>query len=509
MDFLTSNNDILCLVVKMLSSQEAIPVSSTSRALYTASRRHALSNIRIRSESQLARMHSCLVGAGAGGDLTIHPTGIDIAGHNLRPAEMFRVHQRSIQAIIDILRKLPELEHFCLSDCEGLLSAHSDLLNCIISLQRIADLSLQNVGPISFDALCRMACRPKQISIVGPRDEYIDNDAFLRIGQSPVLDEARYLSFIYFNVNYRATDQLHEDPVVEPRPRSRPHLKKLKLLACCSQPFLAMFPGIRELYMTHHYLDPDVRRTQVPPRLQLDLLSINTSYEEYIPFATFRILDWTMSTNSSDILLDACAKVNVANAVVLRLRLSEEYADFGPAECTRLARAMAAPSSRVRSLVLTFVSPESARGWIVSISHPKKGSSVTFSAKQEHFPPSRYPTDILCVEVVLVMNEPPQSLVSYTSPEQREWTLVLAQLEKAHLSAIRSLRFYCTYQTMDFIPRRPQLSVLKWGRVDGYGEHRAIKPISNVTGEAIKRYLQSPEFCQTLRFDEDAVKRYG
>ncbi|EPS96160.1 hypothetical protein FOMPIDRAFT_1062361, partial [Fomitopsis schrenkii] len=295
MGLLTRNNDILSLIVKMLSSHEAIPLSSTSRGLYAVARRHALSCIRVRSQMQLKQMHSCLVGASGSGDRMIRPTGLSVAGSTLcsgrRGRRPPRDHECFNYAFIDILKQLPELEHLQLLDCEGILSAHSDLRDCIIAAKNIAYLAFEGMGPIALDVLYRMACRPRRVSLSWSwaRRRDVDQDMFLRISEAPVLDEARDLAFSSFDLRSRWIDYYDEeegeigsDPIVELRPRSRPHLKTLTLAACFSQPFLAMFPEIRELCM-----EPDIpnRRIQVPKPPHLDILSTKASYVENVPFA--------------------------------------------------------------------------------------------------------------------------------------------------------------------------------------------------------------------------------
>ncbi|EPS96648.1 hypothetical protein FOMPIDRAFT_88527 [Fomitopsis schrenkii] len=228
------------------------------------------------------------------------------------------------------------------------------------------------MGPVALDVLCRTACKPRRGSLSWSWERDAVNDAFLRISQAPVLDEARDLAFFGFDVYSRMTDDFRdededEDEIgsVEPRPRSRPHLKALTIAGCSSQHFLAMFPEIRELCML-----PDLakRPIQVLKPLQLDILSTNASYIESIPFASCRVLDLTVSRGKFDesSLFSDAFMTKLANAVVLQFHTTLER--FGTRQGTHTVRAMAASGSRVRSLVITFTWPHLVREWMKYLS---------------------------------------------------------------------------------------------------------------------------------------------
>lgn len=154
MGLLALNKDILRLVVELLSSQDAIPLSSTSRDLYAASRRYALSDIRIRSTAQLVRMHDYLISGN--NKRIIHPKRLSVDGLVLCSSrhgslcEPPNDEECSTYSFIDILGRIPNLEHLWLTNCEQPLSAHSELGDSIAALRSITHLAVEKRAPMQW-----------------------------------------------------------------------------------------------------------------------------------------------------------------------------------------------------------------------------------------------------------------------------------------------------------------------------------------------------------------------
>ena len=100
-------------------------------------------------------------------------------------------------------------------------------------------------------------------------------------------------------------------------------------------------------------------------------------------------------------------------------------------------------------------------------------------------------SQLICIRVHLVHRD-------QVTWERGDAHRFLQLLEGAHISAIPSLRFYFQGRGEGGID---DPSVITWGRVEGDEGRRTVQLIPNWQGERIHRYLQSSEFCRTLRFD--------
>ncbi|KAH9836059.1 uncharacterized protein C8Q71DRAFT_858074 [Rhodofomes roseus] len=469
MNVLTGNYDVLRSIVDMLSPQEAIPLSSTSRDLHSASRRHAFSRAKPRSHDQLVRMHDCLTRNVD--DRTIWPRKL-IIGRSITwiPAR-YGDAGSPMHALVGILRHAHDLEAMEFTDFEEALEQDREIGECLVTLPCLSELHLGGIGAIAVDVFCRMMSRPKTVHL----HEFYFDVQIMRIARAAVMDNVQQLCLFDLGSN-----DLVE---VDPQPlglESHPSLQTLRLRSCVVYPFLTLFPNIRRLTVRHG----DFLIGDAPERhLQLQHLSIDASAT--IPALATDSLELHLTSRVVDSSEELTNRIS--EAVVFRLSIQPRFRALA-ASGTALIRTISTRVSRVRYFILILKTD----GQSESINWMKNTLPMLASAQ------------LVCMRVDT------QGTFDSSIPRPTRWPTSMQQMETARLFHLPSLRFYSQrYDIRDLHDRSLIYSKVSWGRVERDGGRYVLKPISNVAGEAIHRYLQSPEFSGTLQFDEGAALRYA
>jgi len=469
MSLLILNDDILHVIADMLSAAECTPLSSVSRHLHAVARKYVFASIIVYTMEQLVKMHDHLIRNID--NRLIWPRGLTIYA----PTGMGAAWQPSaINALVGIFEHARELKVLELYGCEDAIWCNTLVGEHLAALPNLLDIRLYDVGTKTLDVLHKMVSRPERAEL----SAMIKHDRFATdIARAPVLDNAKELRLYEF-------DDVPPLRLLSSLAGSHPQVEILHLGSCVVYPCLILFPNIRELTTDICQFDPPVpglrveqrhldylsvevgglrrRRRMSAPGIQSDYLRLYTKWQGFDPSEVDHEL--------------------VSAAVVLELSW---YGIERPTECISLAQVISAKLSRIRYLVLTIEDSYAAvTQWMADIS-----SSLSSS-------------QLLCIRVhVTHANE--------GGPLRERWLDVLQRLERAHISSVPSLRFY--FQHIEGIDdqRKPSgPSKTTWGRVEGEGGDRAVQPIPSWQGERIHRYLQSPEFCRTLRFDEGAALQY-
>ncbi|KAH9836064.1 uncharacterized protein C8Q71DRAFT_907712 [Rhodofomes roseus] len=512
---LVHNHDVLDMITRMLSPQQAIPFSSSSRDFHAAARKHAFSSINLENgitgASRLIKMYQSLLKSMD--NRTIWPRKLEVDASILRP-DLYgplrirrRFEQLSLDALIGILKNAYDLEVLYLDGCEDVFERDQRIAECVVTLPNIAELRLGGMGRASVDVLDRMISRPKMLWLYFGR---VTPSQMLHATRAAVLDHVEELVVDGFHLVHREAQR-----EVDSRRRlgkSYPSLRKLTLIGCTVYPFLDLFLDIRWLRALQCRFPEDVDEvsdndspddqpahagfsSQRP--LQLEHVSTLSDDAEHIPAPPSNSLELVLL--SEPVFPSEGLSDKVSGAVLLRLWLQGREV----MSCSSLTRMVSSGPSRVRYLILRMDSQSSMTRWMAKL------------------PTTLVSSQLICMRVETEVETPDGTLSEDSEDSEDEsdkedspnsaWPDLLRRMETVHVSAIPSLRFFsvlCDVRRSSYTGGLV-CSKLTWGRVERDGDSRVVKPISNVVGECIHRYLQSPEFCKTLQFDEDAALRYA
>ncbi|KAH9917535.1 uncharacterized protein B0H18DRAFT_1107214 [Fomitopsis serialis] len=465
MDMLTLNDDILHNIAEMLSAAECIPLSSVSRDLHSIARPYVFASITVRTVEQLFNMHDHLIRNID--NRLIWPRGLTVLVYGAAGMAGAAWERPVVDVLAGILEHARELKVLEIYNCEEAICCNALVGEYLTALPNLSDISLFCVGTKTLDVLHRMVSRPKRAVLSGSLKH---NRFSTHIARAPVLDNVKELRLYQF-------DGVPSPQLLSSLSGAHPQVETLHLGVCAVYPCLILFPNIRRLTIHicqfdlpapgHHIEQRHLGYLAVEPT-NLHLISALGIRSDYLRLYT----EWQDFDPSEDHEL-----VSAAAVLELGLSLSASYTESSMALAQMISRKL----SRVRYLVLTIEESYSAMAsWMKDI------------------PSSLSPSQLICITVhVTHPND--------RGPSRETWLELLQRLEDAHISAIPSLRFYS--QVLGW-RHTDNPSETTWRRIEGDGGRRAVRPILSWQGERIHRYLQSPEFCRTLRFDEEAALQY-
>ncbi|TFY68966.1 hypothetical protein EVJ58_g683 [Rhodofomes roseus] len=457
MSLLSLNHDVLYLIVDLLPRQACLALSSVSRGCHRIARRKAFTYIQLSTSAQLVKMHDTLIHNID--NRLIWPRKLNIDTHKIMSREA------GIVALAGILEHAWDLEVLRLPYISWIASDER-FRKSFIALPKLSELHLELGQEDTIADLCRMVSRPKTLHLgFAP---YTTSEHAVLVTQAAALDDVKDLFLTGFRL--RPVFNLHSTPM-----KAYPQLESLTLHNSDLYASLTLFPGIRRLFVPRVFFlthpGPPVPRR---PWRHLDHLRVRVLDLHH--FSTFRCHALTLDlTPCSNIPAESDTGV-VSTAAVVTCDWDHQDLD---AECfMALAQMISTKSSRVRYLVLKF--------WSLTLA-------------------------VQCMEIMPAVLASSQVIAIHCSVRKAlkgGWR-VTQQHEKALVSAIPGLRFYCKHyddraQEYDEVLS----SHTDWGRVESDGDTRVVRPIAGWMGERIHRYLQSPGFCETLRFDEDEALRY-
>ncbi|TFY68964.1 hypothetical protein EVJ58_g685 [Rhodofomes roseus] len=480
---LVHNHDVLDMITRMLSPQQAIPFSSSSRDFHAAARKHAFSSINLENgitgASRLIRMYQSLLKSTD--NRTIWPRKLEVDASILRP-DLYgplrirrRFEQLSLDALIGILKNAYDLEVLYLDGCEDVFERDQRIAECVVTLPNIAELRLGGMGRASVDVLDRMISRPKMLWLYFGR---VTPSQMLHATRAAVLDHVEELVVDGFHLVHREAQR-----EVDSRRRlgkSYPSLRKLTLIGCTVYPFLDLFLDIRWLRALQCRFPEDV-----------DEVSDNDSPDDQPSHAGFSS-QRPLQLEHVSTLSDDAEHIPAPPSNSLELVLLSE--PVFPSEGL---------SDKVSALALHVDEALSGHNITGETAYHIGFIATHLYASRDR---GRAPDGTLSED-----SEDSEDESDKEDSPNSAWPDLLRRMETVHVSAIPSLRFFsvlCDVRRSSYTGGLV-CSKLTWGRVERDGDSRVVKPISNVVGECIHRYLQSPEFCKTLQFDEDAALRYA
>ncbi|KAH9924037.1 uncharacterized protein B0H18DRAFT_1120117 [Fomitopsis serialis] len=444
----------------MLSAAECIPLSSVSRDLHAIARQYVFASITVRTMKKLVKMHDHLIRNVD--NRLIWPRGLTIYG----PTGMGAAWQPSaINALVGIFKHARELKVLELYGCEEAICCNKLVGEYLAALPNLTDISLLGVGTKTLDVLHKMVSRPEKaaLSATLKRDRFATH-----IVRAPVLDNVKELKLYQF-------DGVPPVQLLSSPAGAHPQVESLHLGVCAVHPCLILFPNIRKLTTNICQFDLPVPGHQIKQRrlghlavepTKLHLISALGIRSDYLRLYA----EWQDFYPSKDL---------VSAAAVLELSLYCYTETF-----MALAQIISAELSRIRYLVLRIEVLYSAYSVVAQW--------------MKDIPSLLSPSQLFCIRVHATR-------VIDTEPSRETRLDLLQRLQDAHVSAIPSLRFY--FQVLGE-RHADNSSNFTWGRVEGDGGHRTVRPIPSWQGERIHSYLQSPEFCRTLRFNEEAALQY-
>ncbi|KAH9924045.1 uncharacterized protein B0H18DRAFT_1212000 [Fomitopsis serialis] len=465
MSLSTLNEDVLRIIAEMLSATQCIPLSSVSRDLHAIARQYVFASITVRSEEQLVKIHDHLIRNID--NRLLWPRELTIYG----PTEMPPAAP-VIDALVGIFEHAQELRFLEVHDCESLIDCNARLGEHLAALPHLSAIHLFNIGAQTLDALHKMVSRPEKacLSFTTPPIRR----SLLRIAEGPVLGNVKRLTLRHFEFN-----AISEWQLLSKLTGAHPQLEVLDLdHRCVVYPCLILFPNIRRLTIADGIYGIQDPGNDVEPR-RLDYLSFQPSDLHLISTLGIRSDYLRLYTEWLDFDPSGVDHELVSAAAVLELSLYqvERHTEF----CLALAQAISAKWSRMRYLIWTIKTddPHTVR-WM---------EDIVFSLSSSQL-----------LSIRLHVAHP-----RHTGPSHERWLGLLQRLEHVHISSVPSLRFYCQVLSEW---NTDNTSKITWGRVEGDGGRRTLQPIPSWQGERIHRYLQSPQFCRTLRFDEEAALQY-
>ncbi|KAH9924047.1 uncharacterized protein B0H18DRAFT_1120122 [Fomitopsis serialis] len=474
----TLNDDILRIIAEMLFVAQCIPLSIVSRDLHAITRQYVFASITIRSEEQLVKMHDHPIRNVD--NRLIWPRELTIYG----PTENARWECPAIDALVGIFEHTRELKALGLHWSEAMIDCDARIGEHLAALPNLSDIRLLAVGPTTLAVLCKMVSRLEKACLSSTM--FSSNRTLRYIAKAAVLGNVKRLRLR--NFQFIVLSELQLLPKLA---GAHPQLEVLDLDRSAVYSCLILFPNLRRLTILNskHNGENRLQRPGHPvEQRHLNYLSVEPTYLHLIPslgiHSDYLRLVHTESQDFSaiDILDDF-----VRTAAVLELSLNSTRIECYTGACTILARKISAEVSKTRYFILTTQwQSYSASRWMQTI------SSSLLSSSQ-----------ILCIRVhVTHPNE--------GEPSRETWLALLQRLQSVHISSVPSLRFYFQHIEGTDNPRIPSVpSFSTWGRVEGDGGDRTLQPIPNWQGERIHRYLQSPEFCRTLHFDEETALQYS
>ncbi|KAH9924043.1 uncharacterized protein B0H18DRAFT_955630 [Fomitopsis serialis] len=455
MSLLALNDDILRTIAEMLSAAECISLSSYVFASITVSRME-----------QLVPMHDHLIRNIDNRLIWPRELSIHYSMTMRRPADA------AIDALVGILEHARELKVLAVRNCEELIHRDARVGEHLAALPNLSDIRLISIGTKTLDVLRKMVSRPERAMLSAALHHQAPTD----IARLPALDNVKELTLDFF---LAASQPQHLSSFAG----AYPQIEILCIHASAVYPSLILFPNVRKLTLcgsTSALWEHNLPVAGHRMKRHLDYLDVATKDLPII--STLGIRSDSLHIN---IRFDSPEVDNtelVSAAAVLRLHLQQSGCDE---RCVALARMVSTNSSRVRYLVLT-------------INSPCQDLPLVVTQWIDNITPLLSSSQLICIRVHLVHRD-------QVTWERGDAHRFLQLLEGAHISAIPSLRFYFQGRGEGGID---DPSVITWGRVEGDEGRRTVQPIPNWQGERIHRYLQSSEFCRTLRFDEVAALNY-
>ncbi|KAH9924038.1 uncharacterized protein B0H18DRAFT_444482 [Fomitopsis serialis] len=471
MSLSTLNEDVLRIIAEMLSSTECIPLSSVSRHLHAIARQYVFASITVGTMKQLVKMHDHLMRNID--NRRIWPRELTIYG---LPGKV-PYKAPAIDALVGIFEHAQELKALELHWCEAMIDCDARIGEHLAALSNLSDIRLLAVGPKTLDVLCKMVSRPDKAYLSSTM--LFSNRALLRIAEAAVLGNVKRLRL--HNCQFDARSELQ---LLSKLAGVYPRLEVLDLEGSAVYPCLILFPNIRRLTIVGGLYNLPPPGYPVEQR-HLDYLSIEPTYLHLISAGPairsdyLRLYTERQRFDPSEVGPDL---VSAAAVLELNLFSVECPTEFGMA----LAQMISAMVSRIRYLVLTtqWYSYSAVTRWM------------------ENITPSLSPSQLFCIRVHATH-------AVDRGPSRETWLELLQRLQSVHVSSVPSLRFYFQHVECLDDQRKPSgpSKTTSW-RVEGNGDHRTVQPIPNWQGERIHRYMQSPEFCRTLQFDEGAALQY-
>jgi len=458
MSLLTLNDDILRIIADMLSAAECIPLSSVSRDLHAIVRQYVVASITVRTMEKLVKMHDDLIRNVD--NRLIWLRGLTIYG----PTGMGAAWQPSaINALVGIFKHVRELKVLELYGCEEAICCNKLVGEHLAALPNLSDISLLSVGTKTLDVLHRMVSRPEKAALSATLKR---NRFATHIARAPVLDNVKELKLYQF-------DEVPPLQLLSSFAGAHPQVETLHLGVCAVYPCLVLFPNIRKLTTNICQFDLPVPGHDIKQH-RLGHLSVEPTNLHLISTLGIRSDYLRLYAEWRDFYP---SKELVSAAAALELDLYSYTQSF-----MALVQIISAELSRIRYLVLTI-----------------EDSYTAYSAAarwMEDIPSSLSSSQLCCIRV---------HMTHAKDRRPSRGTRLHQQLQDAHVSAIPSLRFYCQVLGERHADNSSKVT---WGRVEGDDSRRTVRSIPSWQGERIHRYLQSPEFCRTLQFDEEAALQY-
>ncbi|KAH9924072.1 uncharacterized protein B0H18DRAFT_445771 [Fomitopsis serialis] len=404
----------------------------------------------------------------------IWPRGLTIYG----PTRGAAWEPPDLNALVGIFEHARELKVLEVHRCEEAICCNTLVGEYLAALPDLSHIRLFDIEAKTSDVLHKMisyrpetACLSLSISIL---DRHL-----LRIAEAAVLGSVKRLRLS----NFQFGSTVSERQLISKLAGAYPQLEVLDLDLSAVYPCLILFPNIRRLTILSPQVGPQDPGRHVEQR-HLDYVSVQPKYLRLIPALGIRS-DYLRLTNERQNFCPAeVDPEHVSAAAVLELSLYqvERCTEF----CMALAQTISAKSSRIRYLIWTITTED---------------AHAAMTQWMENVSPSLSSSQLCCIRVHVVHQ-------NNRGPSRETWLGLLQRLERVHISSIPSLRFYFQHvEGIDDQSKPSGPSKTTWGRVEGDGSDRAVQPIPSWQGERIHRYLQSPEFCRTLQFDEEAALR--